>query len=135
MIGLAVVRADVHAALVTGLTGLLPAGSVHPTIPDELALPAVWVDSPIGMRPSDPATVVASVDVVIAVDGAEHAQLAALDDLESAVWVALEQVGVATLAIGSLLAVGGPNVHAVTVSADVDVDVHTLCPPALEAVS
>ena len=44
----------------------------------------------------DPRTIVAEVSVIVAVDGAEPAQLAALDELEAAAWVALETVGTAT---------------------------------------
>ena len=71
------------------------------------------------------------MSVVIAVDGAEQSQLAALDELEGAVWIALETVGTARLATPTVLVAGGPTVHAVTITADVDVDVRTLCPPVL----
>ena len=129
MNGLGDVRTQVHAELVAVLTPLgLPAESVHAFVPDELALPACWIVSPFGMREGDPATITAVVSVVIAVDGAEQAQLAALDELEAATWVALEAVGTPRLATPTVLVVGGPSVHAVTVTADVDVDVRTLCP-------
>jgi len=132
---LADVRADVHGSLIAqmGAAGL-PATSVHAFVPDELATPAVWIVSPFGIRPSDPRTIVAEVSVIVVVDGAEPAQLAALDDLTAAAWVALELVGTATLATPTAFVAGGPTLHAVTVSADVDVDVRTLCPPTLEAV-
>lgn len=132
MNGLAVTRAQVHAALVAGLAGLLEADSIHDYAPDELALPTVWIGSPFGIREGDPSSILAEVAVIVAVDGAEQAQLVALDALEAAVWVALDNVGRSRLAIGSQLLVGGPTVHAVTVTADVDVDVRTLCPPTLE---
>jgi len=132
--GLDGVRSAVVAALVDGVAAVgLPAGSVHAYPPDELALPAVWLSAAFGLRPADPRTIVAEVSVIIAVDGAEPAQLAALDDLEAAAWVALELVGSATLAVPTVIDVGGPTVHAVTMTADVDVDVRTLCPPTLEA--
>jgi len=128
--GLDDVRATVHAALTEGLAAAgMPAEAVHAYPPDELAVPACWIVSPFGMRPSDPRTVVAEVSVLIVVDGAEPAQLAALDALEAAAWIALESVGSATLAIPTAFAAGGPTLHAVTVMADVDVDVRTLCPP------
>jgi hypothetical protein len=131
--GLEDVRTTVHAALVAGVldAGVLPVTSVHPYPPDELALPAIWVTSPFGMRPSDARTIVAEVSVIVAVDGAEAAQIAALDTLQAVAWVALETVGTATLATPTLLAAGGAALHAVTISADVDVDVRTLCPPVL----
>ena len=132
--GLDDVRATVAAALTDTIAGLpAPASDVpiHAYPPDELAVPAIWVVSPFGMRPADPRTVVAEVSVLIVVDGAEPAQIAALDVLESAVWVALESVGTATLAVPTAFAAGGPTLHAVTVTADVDVDVRTLCPPTL----
>lgn len=133
MNGLEDVRTEVHAALVAGLADVgLPAGSVHAYPPDELNLPAVWVTSPFGLRPSDPRTIVAEVAVIVAVDGAEAAQLAALDMLEAAAWVALETVGTATLATPQQFVAGGPTLHAVALSADVDVDVRTLCPPVLQ---
>lgn len=128
--GLDDVRATVHAALTEHLEAAgLPAEAVHAYPPDELAVPAAWIVSPFGMRPSDPRTVVAEVSVVIVVDGAEPAQLAALDVLEAAAWIALETVGTASLAVPTAFAAGGPTLHAVTVTADVDVDVRTLCPP------
>ena len=136
MIGLDGVRLAVYAELIdvlAGVSDLVPSTSIHAYPPDELALPAVWIVSPFGIRPADPRTIVAEVSVLIAVDGAEPAQLAALDVLEAAVWVALELVGTATLAVPTSFAAGGPTLHAVTITADVDVDVRTLCPPVLEA--
>ncbi len=132
--GLDDVRATVTAALTDAFAALeAPASSVpvHAYPPDELAVPACWIVSPFGMRPSDPRTVVAEVSVLIVVDGAEPAQLAALDVLEAAAWIALETVGSATLAVPTAFAAGGPTLHAVTVMADVDVDVRTLCPPTI----
>jgi hypothetical protein len=132
VIGLDAVRATVHAALVAALEPAgLPAYCVHLFPPDELAVPAAWIVSPFGIRPSDPRTVVAEVSVILVVDGAEPAQLAALDVLEGSAWVALETVGTATLAVATAFAAGGPTLHAVTITADVDVDVRTLCPPTL----
>lgn len=133
MTPLADVRTALHAALVEqlGYVGL-PADSIHAIAPDELATPTAWIVSPFGLRPEDPRTIVAEVSVIVVVDGAEPAQLANLDDLTAAAWVALELVGTATLAGPTVLSAGGPNLHAVTVSGDVDVDVRTLCPPALE---
>jgi hypothetical protein len=132
VIGLDGVRADVHAELVAELVAVgLPAESIHAYPPDELAVPAAWIVSPFGMRPSDPRTIVAEVSVIVVVDGAEPAQLAALDRLQAAAWVALEHAGTATLAVPTAFAAGGPTLHAVTITADVDVDVRTLCPPAL----
>lgn len=130
-VSLAGVRAEVHAALVGGLAGLLPPEAVHAFVPDELATPAVWVDSPLEMRSYDTAEVLAVAGVLIVVDGAEHEQLAALDDLESAAWVALEDVGTATGALGVLLGAGGPTLHAVRLTVEVYVATRTLCPPAL----
>jgi hypothetical protein len=135
VIGLEIVRDDVHAALVDGLAGLLEATSVHALIPDELALPTVWIVSPFGQRAKDPVTVVAAVEVIVAVDGAEQAQLAALDRLQGAVWVALDRIGIVYEAVGVDVLAGGPTVHGVVVRAELFVDVHTLCPPALEAAS
>ena len=134
MNGLEDVRTTVHAALVAGVAdaGILSVTSVHAYPPDELAVPACWIVSPFGMRPSDPRTIVAEVSVLIVVDGAEPAQIAALDVLESAAWIALESIGSATLAVPTAFAAGGPTLHAVTITADVDVDVRTLCPPSLE---
>lgn len=133
--GLDDVRTAVHAALIGELgTVGLPAGSIHAYPPDELAVPAAWIVSPFGMRPQDPRTIVAEVSVIVVVDGAEPAQLAALDMLEAAAWVALETVGSATLAVPTAFAAGGPTLHAVTITADVDVDVRTLCPPTLATV-
>jgi len=127
------VRTDLHAALVEQLGAVgLPADAIHAFVPDELATPTAWIVSPFGIRPQDPRTVVAEVSVIVVVDGAEPAQLANLDSLEAAAWVALEQVGTATLAAATALAGGGSTLHAVTLSGDVDVDVRTLCPPALE---
>jgi hypothetical protein len=132
--GLGVARAQVHAELVAVLegAGLLPADAIHAFVPDELALPAVWIVSPFGIREADLATVTAVVGVIVAVDGAEQSQLAALDELESACWVALDRVGQARLATPTVLVAGGPTVHAVTLNADVDVAVRTLCVPVLE---
>jgi len=128
------VRADVHAVLVEHLGAAgLPATSVHAYLPDELATPTAWIVSPFGLRPTDPRTVIADVSVIIVVDGAEPAQLAALDAWTAAAWVALETVGIATLAVPTVFPAGGPTLHAVTLSADVDVDARTLCPPILEA--
>jgi len=95
------------------------------------ALFAGVVDDPFGMRPSDPRTIVAEVAVIVAVDGAEPAQLAALDLLQAIAWIALETVGTATLATPQQFVAGGATLHAVALSADVDVDVRTLCPPVL----
>ena len=134
MIGLDDVRATVAAALADTFADLeAPASTipVHAYPPDELAVPACWIVSPFGMRPSDPRTIVAEVSVLIVVDGAEPAQVAALDVLEGAAWIALESVGSATLAVPTAFAAGGPTLHAVTITADVDVDVRTLCPPTL----
>jgi hypothetical protein len=120
--GLDDVRATVHAALTEGLAAAgLPAEAVHAYPPDELAVPACWIVSPFGMRPSDQRTVVAEVSVLIVVDGAEPAQLAALDALEAAAWIALESIGSATLAIPTAFAAGGPTLHA-------------LCPPTTATV-
>jgi len=133
MTPLEVVRLELHATLVEQLGAAgLPADAIHAYAPDELATPTAWIVSPFGIRPSDPRTVVAEVSVIVVVDGAEPAQLAALDDLTAAAWVALELVGTATLAGATVLAAGGPTLHAVTVAGDVDVDVRTLCPPVLE---
>lgn len=132
MNGLGDVRAQVHAELVAQLGALLPAESVHTLVPDELALPTVWIVSPFGLREGDPASIVAVVSVVLAVDGAEQSQLAALDELEGAAWVALETVGTARLATPTVLGAGGPAVHTLTITADVYVDVRTLCTPVLE---
>ncbi len=134
MIGLDDVRATVAAALADTFAELDPPASsvpVHAYPPDELAVPACWIVSPFGMRPSDPRTIVAEVSVIVVVDGSEPAQLAALDVLEGAAWVALESIGSATLAVPTAFAAGGPTLHAVTITADVDVDVRTLCPPLL----
>jgi hypothetical protein len=134
VIGLDDVRATVAAALADTFADLAAPAStipVHAYPPDELAVPACWIVSPFGMRPSDPRTVVAEVSVLIVVDGSEPAQIAALDVLEAAAWVALESVGTATLAVPTSFAAGGPTLHAVTITADVDVDVRTLCPPTL----
>lgn len=133
MIGLDGVRADVVAALAVQFEAAgAPNVPVFPYPPDELALPAAWLTSPFGMRPGDPRTIVAEVSVIVAVDGAEPAQVAALDKLQAAAWVALETVGTASLALATVFVAGGPLLHAVTLTADVDVDARTLCPPALE---
>ena len=127
--GLGDLRTAVHGVVVTALDGLLPADSVHPFAPMEVALPMVFLGSPIELRPSDPATVIADVDVIIAVDGADESQRVQLDALEGAVWLALDTFGTATVADGIGLGVGGPTVHAVRITVEVDVAVHTLCPP------
>ena len=133
MIGLDGVRTSVHAELIATLTAEgLPAEAIHAYPPDELAVPACWIVSPFGMRSSDPRTIVAEVSVLIVVDGAEPAQLAALDRLQAAAWVASSMPG-PRCSPSRPYAAGGPTLHAVTITADVDVDVRTLCPPVLEA--
>lgn len=126
-------RLEVHAALTAGLAGLLEPEQVHPYVPDELATPCVWVDSPIELGTYDVAELVATVSVLLVVDGAEQAQLEALDDLEGAAWVALEQVGTATTATAVLLDALGPTLHSVRLTLEVPVATRTLCPPALLA--
>lgn len=128
---LADVRAEVHRALVDGLAGIVAPELVHEYVPDELATPCVWVESPLELRAYDVAELIAVAGVLIVVDGAEHAQLAALDDLEGAAWVALEGVGIATGAIGVRLGAGGPTLHAVRLTVELRVAARTLCPPAL----
>ena len=132
MNGLEDVRRTVYDALFAGVVdAAVPIVSVHAYPPDELTVPAIWITTPFGMRPSDPRTIVAEVAVIVAVDGAEPAQLAALDLLQAIAWIALETVGTATLATPQQFVAGGATLHAVALSADVDVDVRTLCPPVL----
>ena len=131
MIAWADVRATVHAAVTDGVAGLLPPGSVHAFIPLDPALPMAWVGSPINLREADPVTVVAEVSVIVAVDGSDAAQLQALDTLEGAVWSALDGLadGRAVIADGAPIGVGGPSVHTVRVTGEVDVSARSLCTP------
>lgn len=128
---LTVFRAEVHGALVAGLAGTIAADQVHPWVPLELATPAVWVDSPIELRTYDAAELIAAVGVLIVVDGADEAQLVALDELEALAWVALETVATAVAAVAVTLNAGGPTLHAVRLEAETPIATRTLCPPTL----
>ena len=79
---------DDRAALWATIQNVLP-GRVYaypPPTPSRIATPCVWIDAHAGAL--DAGAYMTQWAVIAAADGADHAQLAILDDVASAMWAA-----------------------------------------------
>ena len=98
--------------------------------PGELVAPCVYLDV-AGRRAADDdgaPLIVVTFPVVAVVDGADEAQLAALDALGDRIWdVAVELSAEPSAAVADDLDVGGPRLRALTTLVDVVVAHLTLC--------
>jgi hypothetical protein len=119
--------------LFSALVAALPADeiSVELTRPLELAVPLVYID--VAGRRFDVVdgapVVVATLPVVIVVDGSDDEQVYALDDYGDRVWkAALDAAMTPTQASPAQIAAGGPVLRGVVTAIDVDLDHLTLCP-------
>lgn len=122
-------RAALHDALVAHPE--LPAGRVHRFRPDVPATPTVWVGDATRYPRTDDgfAELRVAFDVVALVDGADRAALEALDAYGDAIVDAALAAGfVLTAGVATLLDVGGPNLHAATITVEWPVAAPTLCP-------
>jgi hypothetical protein len=132
---------DARAALHAALSPVLP-GRVDPYPPPagRVAAPKIWIDvaDPVPATIGSNTTVtLARFPVVIVYDGAVHAQVAGLDELQSAV--------IDAIAAAAGFEFDGPGttvnlpfdstLRAVTLTATSTITARTLCPPAPVAVT
>jgi hypothetical protein len=123
--------ADLYAALfaAVALSPYLPNDRVHEFRPRVPAFPAVWLADVRTYLNAEQETVV-TIDVVACVDGDDTAQLRAqltyADAIHDAIWSAM---GRPVSREPTTLDVGGPNLRAVTVTAEFLIPSPTLCPP------
>lgn len=127
------VTAEARATLAAALELELAPVPVHPHPPAELATPCVYLDV-AGRRAAEldgaPITVV-TFPVVAVADGADAAQVAALDDLGDRVWsLAYELKGEPSATVPGVLDTSGPRLRTATTTVDVIVEYLTLCPPS-----
>lgn len=123
--------ADLYAGLfaAVAMSPYLPDDRVHEFRPRVPAFPAVWLGDVRTYLNGDQETVV-TIDVITCVDGDDTAQLRALltyaDAIHDAIWSAFGRpVGREPITLD----VGGPNLRAVTVTAEFLIPSPTLCPP------
>ncbi len=114
-------RAAIQAAAAFALdgAGLIDAARVGLYPPDQVAAPAAWVEQPTVRPQAGTAGVaIAAVEwsIVVAVDGADRAQVALLDAVVWELWHALAPLGVLTIARPQPLDVGGPSLRGVVVT-------------------
>ena len=120
-VDLAGVRAELQrvAALALDAAGLIDASRVGLYPPDQVAAPAVWIEQPtVRPTPGSAGVAIAAVEwsIVVAVDGADRAQIALLDLVVWELWNTLIPLGALTIARPQPLDVGGPNLRGVVLS-------------------
>lgn len=126
------ITGDARSALVAALTPAVAPWPVSPVPPLELAVPCVYVD--VAERRADlddgAPVVVVTFPVVAVVDGADEAQVLALDLAGDRIWDAAVAEGAEPAgARAEPLDVGGPRLRALTTLVDVIVARPTLCAP------
>ena len=121
---------DARQALYTMLALSIDDAVAHVSAhqPDEVATPAVWIDVARRRANDDGVGLVVTLPVVAVVDGADRAQLDALDRIGDLIWQAAGEVGAPRSDEPYDLDVGGPRLRALTTYVDVDVFADTLCP-------
>ena len=127
-------RAQLCAALGPGLPGRVSA--YPPTKATEFVAPYIWIEQPaVARTPIGNRSVgtVAAFPVVVNYDGAVRAQVAGLDDIVSAAWDAVTQVGDPREARPTELDVGGTRLRATVITVEITITAKTLCPPAVVA--
>lgn len=125
-------RTALHAALsASGPFGAASAWRVHRYVPETIAAPVAYIDSPdlSTLVDSNGVTfVLITLPVVVIVDGLERRQVEQLDDALAAVWdAAIAAGGEPAAARAVSLDVGGPNLRAQIVQAEFTVPARTLC--------
>lgn len=131
---LADTRTTMAQAIRDGMGPDFPAWRVHDVPPETVAAPCVWVDVP-SLRVDDGgrglATVVSTWPVILLVDGADPAQVEALDRLLPFVWDAVDSLPmtVAVAASATPFDVGGPRTRGVSLTADATHYAKSFCQP------
>lgn len=98
--------------------------------PLELTVPVVFVGI-VGRRldlVDGAPVVVVTFPVTAIVDGADDAQVAALDDIGDVIWRVALDLSATPTASAANVDVDGPTLHAVVTAVDVETDHLTLCP-------
>jgi hypothetical protein len=124
---------DVRSVLFATLDGIMPTGRVHLYPPAQAVTPCVWIDVPEKQTRAlsrSTATVVA-FSIYIVVDGADRAQVEALDLAGDEAWDRLAAVtGLEPISQRPLPRdVGGPTLRGIVLDVETQINRRMLCGP------